>query len=128
MIITSTKNDHIKYLKLLQSKSKLRLEENCFVAEGTREMQIALSNGIEVLKVYINTSIYEGVLDFKDEVEVIEISEKVYRHIAYRSSTEGIIGICKTPSHRLTDVNLTTPNHHTIQFGRYFFNQNCNRY
>lgn len=110
MLITSIKNDQIKYLKLLQSKSKLRLEENCFVVEGTREMQLALSNGIEVLKAYVNPSIYTESLNFKDKVEVIEISDKVYQHIAYRSSTEGIIGICKTPSHGLKDVELDTLN------------------
>jgi len=110
MGITSTKNDQIKYLKLLQSKSKVRLEDNCFVVEGSRELQIALSNGIEVLKVYINPSIYTGSLDFSAATDVIQISDKVYQHIAYRSTTEGIIGLCKTPSHGLNDLKLNTPN------------------
>lgn len=110
MLITSTKNDQIKYLKLLQSKSKVRQEAHCFVVEGTREMQLAIANGIDVLKVYIDPSIYNKTLAFNDEVEVIEISGKVYRHIAYRSSTEGIIGICKTPPHRLKDLKLNTTN------------------
>ena len=38
----------------------------------------------------------------------MEISNKVYEYIAYRSTTEGVIAICKTPSHKLEDLVLNT--------------------
>jgi len=110
MIITSTKNDQIKYLKLLQGKSRFRMKEHCFVVEGLREMEIALSNGIEVVKLYTNPSIYDNSLAIKNEVEVVELSDQVYQHIAYRSGTEGIMGICKTPSHGLKDLEVKSNN------------------
>ena len=110
MIITSTKNDQIKFLKQLQGKSKMRIKENCFVAEGLREMAIALSSGIEVKKLYINPSIYDSSLAIKDNVEVVELSDQVYQHVAYRSRTEGVVGICKTPSHDLKDLTLKPGN------------------
>ena len=108
MIITSTKNDQIKYLKLLQSKSKVRVENNHFIVEGIREMNIALKSGIDVVKIYLNQSTYSDSLDLTKAIEVIEISDGVYQHVAYRSGTEGIIGLCRTPSHGIADLKFTS--------------------
>jgi len=110
MKITSTKNEQIKHLKLLQSKSKLRLKENCFVVEGQRELEMAILCGYDVLKVFVNQKIASDTLDLKHDTQVVEISETVYQHIAYRSGTEGIIGICKAPKHDITHLELTTKN------------------
>jgi TrmH family RNA methyltransferase len=106
MIISSTKNPQIKYLKQLQSKSKLRLKHNCFVVEGVREIEMALKFNYQFQKVFISDDNYTADLKFTTQTEVINISSKVYEDIAYRSSTEGVIGICASKLHNLSDLTF----------------------
>ncbi len=110
MKISSTKNEQIKYLKLLQSKSKIRIKDNCFVVEGYREVNIAISAGFQALKIFINTTIYKGNLNLNNTTEVVEISDQVYEQVAYRSGTEGIIGIFSSPSHAVENLKLKATN------------------
>jgi TrmH family RNA methyltransferase len=108
MTITSSKNPQIKYLKQLQSKSKLRLKDDCFVIEGVREIAMALKFDYQMQKVFISEDNYSADLIFSDQTEIIQISSKVYQDIAYRSSTEGVIGICKSKPHTLENLSFKT--------------------
>jgi TrmH family RNA methyltransferase len=108
MRITSTKNPQIKHLKQLQSKSKLRLHEGNFVIEGVREISTAIKQNYELITVFISDERYNADLEFSKETEIISISPKVYEHMAYRSSTEGVIGLCKTKSHGLKELIFKT--------------------
>lgn len=108
MNITSIKNIQIKYLKQLQSKSKLRLKDKCFVVEGVREVEMALKFNYIFKKVYISVEHYKAHHNFSKETEIFSISSDVYQHIAYRSSTEGIIAICESKPHRLNDLDFET--------------------
>jgi RNA methyltransferase, TrmH family len=101
MSISSTKNPQIKYLKQLQSKSKLRLQDDCFVVEGIREMSMAVKFGYSFTKVYTVAELFNDSIVFNADTQVIPITKQVYEHLAYRSSTEGVIGICKWPDLKL---------------------------
>lgn len=106
MTITSPKNPQIKYLKQLQSKSKLRIRDNCFVVEGVREIEMALKYRYRFKTIFIAEELYNAELNLPTDTEVIKISAAVYEHLAYRSGTEGIVGLCKSRSHALYDIRF----------------------
>ena len=106
MKITSPKNPQIKTLKQLQSKSKYRVKDQCFVVEGVREIEMALKFGYKFLKIYTADGLYQHQIHFPEEIEIIQVSKEVYEHLAYRSSTEGIVGLVKSPSNHLNALNF----------------------
>lgn len=99
--ISSTQNSFIKELVQLKEKSKVRKKSKSFIIEGLREISLAIKGGYE-----IQTILADGSIIFEDdfenliktlpkEVEVIEISNDVYKKIALRDSTEGILAVSK---------------------------------
>lgn len=110
MEISSTKNAQIKYIKQLQAKSKLRLKDGYFIIEGVREIEVALAFNYTITKVFYAKEFYQGNLKFSDQTEQMSISSKVYEHLAYRSSTEGIIALCKSPEHNLNTLKFKSTN------------------
>jgi TrmH family RNA methyltransferase len=106
MTITSPKNPQVKYLKQLQSKPKLRLKDNCFVVEGVREIEMALKSRYQFKTIFIAEELYNAELNLPSNTEIIKISTAVYEHLAYRSGTEGIIGLGESRSHELSDLRF----------------------
>ncbi len=99
-MIESLQNDKIKYLVRLTTDNRFRKKSEVFVVEGKQENQRAIRFGYEPLEYFICNDI------FKDEFDVNkyhEVSAKVYEKIAYRGSSEGIIGIYKTKNLELKD-------------------------
>ena len=106
-VITSTQNPKIKNLLLLQEKSKARREQGLFVVEGRRELEHCIAAGYTVRTVFVCPEIAGAVI--LSEVEkflVIEITERVYRKVAYRESTEGIIAEVECKSLTLEDLQI----------------------
>ena len=110
MKITSHKNPLIKYLKQLQNKSKLRIKDRCFVVEGVREISMAYKYNYNFKKVLYVEKLYEENINFSSQTEVIQISHEVYKNIAYRSSTEGVIAVVDAPFHSLSQLKFKNPN------------------
>ena len=98
-IITSVQNARIKHVVALQQKSSLRREEGIFVVEGQREIEHCIEGGYEVVEVF-KKSQESGV---RREVEYI-VTPQVYEKMAYRGSTEGIIGVVKSKGHSLSSL------------------------
>ena len=132
--ITSAQNPKIKNLLLLQEKSKARREQGLFVVEGRRELEHCLEAGYTVRTLFVCPEIY-GDIDSAEnyflcsspknqfpaesetapsflrhpsheEASVIEIPEQLYRKVAYRESTEGIIAEVEYKSLKLEDLQL----------------------
>ena len=109
--ITSIQNPKIKHLLALQQKSSLRREEGLFVVEGQRELMHCINAGYEVDSIFSLTSnlspLAPALLARKARTSnLYEVSPKVYEKIAYRGSTEGIIGIVKAKEHSLSTFNF----------------------
>ena len=106
MEITSLQNERIKHLLLLQQKSAVRRQEGLFVVEGQRELLHCINAGYEVQTIFADCEKCGD--DLKniptDGIEVVEVSSRVYEKIAYRGSTEGMVGIVKTRQHTLKDL------------------------
>ena len=127
-IITSAQNPKIKNLLLLQEKSKARREQGLFVVEGRRELEHCLEAGFTIRTLFVCPSIFGDIdsaenyflcsspknqfstnsrtNDVESGASIIEIPEALYRKVAYRESTEGIIAEVEYKSLKLEDLQL----------------------
>lgn len=92
MIIESLQNEKIKNLNRLITDNRFRKKSGVFVVEGKQENERALQFGFENVEFYICENIFginhpEGRLHF--------VSPQIYEKLAYRRTSEGIIGIYK---------------------------------
>lgn len=96
-LITSLQNPLVKSIVRLQQKVSERKNTGTFVTEGRREVSLALQHGIKVEKLIVCRNLYNPdpvyPIDFKslDDSQLIEVSDPVYRKMAYREGVEGII-------------------------------------
>ena len=105
--ISSAQNPTIKKILLLQEKSRSRKKENLFVIEGFREITLAQKGGFELKELYFCEDLCPvESLSIFEETPKIEITAEVYQKIAYRGSTEGIVGIAKTKNLSLESLKL----------------------
>ena len=108
--ISSLQNSLVKQVLHLQEKSRERKKQGLFIIEGLREITLALKGGYIIETILFCSEIVseENIENqFQDVSEVIEITHEVYKKIAYRNSTEGIIAIAKSKD--LQIKNLKAP-------------------
>lgn len=110
LFISNPKNDRIKSIVKLQ-KYAVRKELGLFCVEGIRELVLAHKGGYELEELYlcedylIQDEIYN--LSFVDEnTRTIKVSPEAYKAMAYRDSTEGVIGVFKQKEKKLEDLIL----------------------
>ncbi len=114
--IHSLQNPLVKKVLALKDKSRERRKTGLFVLEGQQEVQLAIKGKFELETLLI----YPEVCDDKDFLkslenlrprpEFIHVSNEIYKKLAYRETTEGILAIAKAKSHRLEDIVLRTEN------------------
>ena len=102
MTIESLQNEKIKNLNRLITDNRFRKKSGIFVVEGQQENERALQFGFENIEFYICENIFginhpEGKIHF--------VSSQVYEKLAYRGSSEGIIGIYKTKEFNLNEFS-----------------------
>ena len=105
MQIESLQNPRIKNLLKLQEKSRERKNQGLFLIEGTQENELAIKGGYEAVEVFICEDIYEVDIRFGN-AKRFEITRAIFEKIAYRKSTGGVIGVYKTRSSNLNDLDL----------------------
>ena len=103
--ISSIQNPKIKLLTALQKKSAERRSRGVFVVEGQRELQHCVEAGFEVESMFVCKELFTGDFDVKNAA-VYTVSPKVYEHIAYRGSTEGVVAVVKCRERSLDDLEL----------------------
>ncbi len=99
MMIESLQNEKIKNLVRLNTDNRFRKKSGFFVVEGKQENERALEFNYTPKEFYICETIFKGE---KPNGTVYTVSEKVYEKIAYRGTSEGIIGIFETKEHTIT--------------------------
>ncbi len=99
MLIESFQNDKIKNITKLLSDNRFRKKSGVFAVEGQQENERARAYHFEPVEFYICESIFKGELP---TVKVHYVSDKVYEKIAYRGTSEGIIGVYKTRESNLS--------------------------
>ena len=106
-MITSTQNQRIKHLLLLQQKSAQRRADGLFVVEGRREVEHCLSAGFTIRTAFVCEEIAEAQVSLPQDVEVVPVARNVYERIAYRGGTEGIVAVVEARQTRLDDLKLS---------------------
>ncbi len=110
--ISSLQNSLVKKVLVLKDKSRERKKEGLFVLEGQRELELSLKGGYEIQTLFFYDAIIqkEHVLELlkglKSLPELISVSKDVYKKMAYRETTEGVVAIVKSKSHDLEDLNF----------------------
>lgn len=120
-MITSTQNQRIKHLLLLQQKSAQRRADGLFVVEGRREVEHCIEAGYTLRTVFVCEEISphptppggsdwmpsSGEAGWGPDVEVVPVSRNVYERIAYRGGTEGIVAVVEARATSLGDLQLS---------------------
>ena len=104
-IITSASNPKIKTLLALQQKASARRESGLFVVEGRRELGHCAAAGFGIDTVFVCPALCPDPLPCGG-AKVFEVSEAVYRKIAMREGTEGIVAEVRARERRLEDLVL----------------------
>lgn len=111
--ISSLQNPLVKSIVKLQQKATERKSTGIFVVEGRREVSLALRHGIRVENLivcpdlYAPDPIYPVELKGLDDSKIVEVSDEVYRKMAYREGVEGILLLGKSNPHGLEDYQPT---------------------
>lgn len=113
--ISSAQNPLVKRILLLKDKSRERKKSGFFILEGKRELSLALKAGyaIETLcycENLLDIHQLEAEIAIEQTVSTISFSLDVYKKVAYRDTTEGVIAIVKAKSHKLPDLKLKKEN------------------
>lgn len=93
MLIESFQNEKVKYITKLLTDNRFRKKSGFFVVEGQQENERARQYHFEPVEFFICEKIFQKELP---EGKIHLVSDKVYEKIAYRGSSEGIIGVYKT--------------------------------
>lgn len=107
--IESHQNPLIKHLVQLQTKSKVRKQTRTFLIEGIREISLALKGGYK-----LHTVLFLPEIISKEKVkktvamgvEYIEISSDIYKKLAYRDTTEGVLAVAEAKTLELQHLKL----------------------
>ncbi|MBL4938702.1 MAG: RNA methyltransferase [Lutibacter sp.] len=114
--ITSPQNSYIKELTQLKDKSRLRKKTNTFLIEGFREISLAILGKYHIETILVNTSIIDEIAiqqllnKASSTIDVIEISKDVYKKLALRASTEGILAVANSKNLSLNNIKFTNKN------------------
>lgn len=111
MTITSLQNNAIKNIVKL-GKNRERQQQDLFIIEGARELSLALKAGYAIESVYVCRDMFEktkypDVLDSISENSIFDINHEVFRKIAYRENSDGIVALSKPKQHSLLDLKLS---------------------
>lgn len=108
--IRSVQNPRIKAVKRLD-KAAVRRETGLFVVEGLRELSLALKAGYVIHQLYscpplMKTDPLYDPSPLLQHPELSLVSEEVYRSMAYRDSTEGILAVLERKEQSLQSLQL----------------------
>jgi len=101
IVINSLQNSLVKQVVKLSEKSQERKKTGWFVAEGRREVSLALQSGVGLYKLFICEDLYTEdkhypiVMDSISQ-KVVYVSSQVYARMAYRGSAEGVLAILES--------------------------------
>ncbi len=122
--IASLQNPKIKFAVSLQ-KASVRKKEGLFLIEGIREIRLAMMAGYQFQTLFIcpaiiekgtagaptgDHEIYSGAKDvidiLKGQVQIFETSRDVFRKLAYREGSDGLLAVARQKSISFRDLKL----------------------
>ncbi|MDC6389863.1 TrmH family RNA methyltransferase [Maribacter sp. PR1] len=112
--ISSLQNPLVKQTILLKEKSRERKKTGLFVLEGKKELEIATRAGysmdtILVCKDFIDEEAFHRFSIIPNN-SFVSVSSVVYKKLAHRDTTEGVIAIAQAKNHDLSAINIENKN------------------
>lgn len=106
-LISSPQNPKIKNLVKLIDKSSERRSQNLIVIEGLRELQLAISSGLEIEQLYFCRSVgaEENTLVAN---QYFEVTKEVFSKLAYRENSDGYVALLKPKFYTLENLPLSS--------------------
>lgn len=101
-MIESTQNSKVKYLNRLITDNRFRKNEKVFVVEGKQENERALKFNFEAVEFFVCEEIFKDNLP-KGKINFV--SAEIYEKVAYRGTSEGIIGVYQQKKNQLSDFH-----------------------
>ena len=94
---------------LLKEKAKARQQTGTFLIEGQKEISLAFKGGyeIETILFYPEICSENELRKWSSSAELIEITKEIFEKLAYRDTTEGVIGIAKSKDLNLSKLKLS---------------------
>lgn len=114
--ISSIQNPLIKNIALLKDKSRERKRQQLFIIEGDREIMLAIAGGIQITTLLFCETITtlqraeELMADCEVKPDLITITQNIYKKLALRETTEGMLAIATLPEHPLERISFTRKN------------------
>lgn len=102
-IITSPANPKIKHLRALQEKNRLRRSEKLIIVEGKKEIDRARAAHFRLKELFVCPDIARG-----EYPEATFISHDIFQKIAYRDTSDGLIGVFEEPTLTLDNLQLSS--------------------
>lgn len=109
IMITSSSNDKIKYLKQLQTKNKLRKQDGVFVCEGIKLYgELRRDCPERIVSVFVAESFYNTLPETEREqlfqgISLEIVKDSVFETAAETVTPQGIMCIAKQPSYSASD-------------------------
>ena len=94
---------------MLLEKAKTRQQTGTFLIEGQKEMALAFKGGYEIETILFYSAICpeNEIKKWSGNTELIEINKEIFKKLAYRDTTEGVIGIAKSKDLSLSNLKLS---------------------
>jgi len=112
--ISSNQNPRIKSLLLLKDKSRERKKTGTFIIEGVREITLAIQGNYTLDSLFICPELIDAaalrIVKGLNTAEQFEITETIYKKVAHRATTEGVLAVAKIKDHRLDQLTFTNEN------------------
>jgi len=114
--ISSKQNTYIKELVQLKEKSRIRKKTQLFLIEGIREISLAMQGGYELQTILFAKDIIDEknvdklLENYSSNIEIIEISSMVYKKLALRETTEGVLAVAKRKNLHLNTITFRDNN------------------
>jgi TrmH family RNA methyltransferase len=103
--ITSTANPKIKWLVSLH-KSSVRRDEKLVIVEGAKEIRAALEAGLRPHSLFIAPELI-GTIEPPFIEPTYTISKTCFARVAYRDTSDGLIGVFYEPLRALDSLTLS---------------------
>lgn len=100
--ITSTQNQKIKDLIKLR-KSNKRKKTGLVLVDGLREIKEAYNSNFKIIELFFCPELIKEDYDFK--LNKTQLSEKVFKKIAYPENPDGWLALVKPSNFTLKDIN-----------------------
>lgn len=108
-MITSLSNPRIKRACRLRRRRE-RSRQGRILIDGARETQRAIEAGVHVTEIFICPALCQDgpAADWlpaarQQGLPLVEVSEPVYRKLAYGQRSDGVVAVARTPHRRLGD-------------------------